>query len=266
LLFAISFKGNMMHLVIPMSGLGSRFVAAGYKTPKPLIEVNGKRILSWVMHSMPEENTILICRDEHIENTDMAEVLAEIAPKATVRVIKGHKQGPVFAVKQAFDLIDDDEPVIVSYCDYYMQWDYEEFKQQALARGCEGAIPCYTGFHPHLIPAKNLYASCQVDNNQGLIEIREKYSFEEDKTLAHHSPGVYYFKSGAILKKYFQKMIDMNIALNGEFYCSLVYNLLVEDGFDVWVPDNVEKFCQWGTPEDLQEYEYWVKTIKEFSA
>jgi NDP-sugar pyrophosphorylase family protein len=254
-----------MQLVIPMSGLGSRFVAAGYKNPKPLIEVNGRRILSWVMRSMPEQNITLICREEHIENTDMAGVLAEIAPQASVSVIEGHKLGPVYAVTQAFDLIDDEEPVIVSYCDYYMQWDYEAFKRQAIERGCDGAIPCYTGFHPHLIPAKNLYASCLVGENEQLIEIREKYSFEQDKTFASHSPGAYYFKNGAILKKYFRKMLERDIALNGEFYCSLVYNLLSEDGLDVWVPNIVDKFCQWGTPEDLHEYEYWIKTIKEFS-
>ena len=28
-----------MHIIIPMSGLGQRFVNAGYTVPKPLIEI-----------------------------------------------------------------------------------------------------------------------------------------------------------------------------------------------------------------------------------
>ncbi len=29
-----------MHIIIPMSGIGKRFIDAGYKKPKPLIVVN----------------------------------------------------------------------------------------------------------------------------------------------------------------------------------------------------------------------------------
>ena len=31
-----------MNIVIPMAGAGSRFSKAGFKTPKPLIDVQGK--------------------------------------------------------------------------------------------------------------------------------------------------------------------------------------------------------------------------------
>ena len=135
-------------------------------------------------------------------------------------------------------------------------------KQKILDRDCEGCVPCYTGFHPHLIPEKNLYASCQVDENGDLIEIREKYSFEQDKMKAKHSPGVYYFKSGAIMKEYCRKLVDSEIRVNGEFYASLPYNQMVQDGWKVWVPTDIPYFCQWGTPEDLKEFEYWMKIMR----
>ena len=34
-----------IQLVIPMSGMGQRFVDAGYKDPKPLIQVDNKPII-----------------------------------------------------------------------------------------------------------------------------------------------------------------------------------------------------------------------------
>jgi hypothetical protein len=143
-----------------------------------------------------------------------------------------------------------------------MHWDWEQFKTAVKDRGCDGCIPCYTGFHPHLIPKKNLYASCCIDEQENLIEIREKYSFTEDKTLTRHSPGTYYFKTGKLLKQYCQKLVDSDERLNGEFYASLPYNFMVKDGLKVWVPANVEYFCQWGTPEDMQEFLYWTDTIR----
>lgn len=257
-----------MKIIIPMTGYGSRFVAAGYKELKPFIEVQGKPIIQWIIDGMypNEEDILFICRQEHLDKiTDMEQRLLSIAPTANIYAIKDWvKKGPVYDVLRASDMIDDDKPCIINYCDFYMTWDYDRFVDDVTERGCDGAVPCYSGFHPHLLIEKNLYASCLTDENDDLIEIREKYSFEEDKTKAKHSPGVYYFKSGAILKKYCRQMVEADDTLKGEFYASLPYNYLVRDGKKVWVPVNVDKFCQWGTPEDLSDYLFWTECTRRF--
>lgn len=252
-----------MKLIIPMSGLGSRFLAQGYKDPKPLIQVGGKPMIEWVLKMFPLVSDIyFICREEHIEHTNMQKILEGLAPQAHILSIKGDKKGPVYAVSQVADILDFDEDVIFSYCDYYMQWDMQRFVDFVECHKPDGAVPTYTGFHPHLLIPKNLYASCDVDAHFNLKEIREKYSFEKDKTRAHHSPGVYYFKSGHLAKKYFKKALEEDISLNGEYYISLVYNLLVREGLSVKVYPHVEKFCQWGTPEDLNEFVQWTKVLE----
>lgn len=163
---------------------------------------------------------------------------------------------------QAQSVIDNNKPVIVNYCDFYMHWNFADFKKTVFDAECDGAIPCYTGFHPHLIPKNNLYASCKVDQNNNLIEIKEKFSFEQNKAKGLHSVGTYYFKNGALLKKYYQKQIEQEIMLNGEYYSSLTYNLLTQDGLKTLVYDKVDQFCQWGTPEDLAESLFWIKNFK----
>lgn len=247
-----------LQLVIPMSGLGSRFAKVGYTDPKPLIKVHGRPMIEWVLRMFPgEETPLFICREEHIEQTPMASVLKELKPKGEIATIKGEKLGPVAALMAAADKIDDNSPVLVSYCDYYMSWDYAAFLQYLDAGNFAGAIPCYTGFHPHLLPAKNLYASCRINDSGLLSEIREKHSFEADKTKTLHSPGVYFFGSGRLLKDYGNRLMAADDSLNGEYYVSMIYNHLVRDGLRVGVPANVDYFCQWGTPEDLDEYLYW---------
>lgn len=247
-------------LIIPMSGLGSRFLRAGYTAPKPLIEVDGRPMVEWVLRMFPgAEDPIFICRREHIETTPMRNILTRLKPGGRVVVIEGAKLGPVDALLKAADAIPDDRPALVSYCDYYMQWDYAAFRTAMAAAGAAGAVPCYTGFHPHLLPAKNLYACCRVDATDRLIEIREKHTFEADKTKARHSPGIYYFNSGATLKKYGHRLMEREDSLGGEYYASMVFNHLVADGLPVYAPANVHHFCQWGTPEDVAEYLYWTK-------
>lgn len=257
-----------MQIIIPMTGYGSRFVAAGYKNLKPFIEVQGKPIIQWIIDGMyPNEKDILfVCRQEHLDTIKgMKEQLLTIAPTAQIFAIKDWvKNGPVFDVLRASEKIKDTEPCVINYCDFYMTWNWEQFKKDVIARGCDGCVPCYSGFHPNLLPAKNVYASCKTDSEDNLIEIKEKFSWEADKTRAKHSPGVYYFKNGKLLKEYCQKLVDSKQTLNGEYYASLPYNFMVKDGLKVWVPVNVDKFCQWGTPEDMKEYLFWTETVRNF--
>lgn len=262
-----------MNIIIPMTGYGSRFVAAGYKELKPFIPVMDMPIVEWIVTKMykADVNFIFVCRGEHLEkDPSMREKLLALAPEATiVSIDEWVKKGPVYDVLRAYrglketDAVDATQPCIINYCDFYMEWDFEAFAKEAIARDCDGAIPCYTGFHPNLLPEKNYYASCLTNEEDNLIEIREKYSFEKDKTKAKHSPGVYYFKNGEIMEKYCQILTEHEeCAINGEFYASLPYNFMVKDGLKVWVPTNVSYFCQWGTPEDMKEFVYWTDKVR----
>lgn len=256
-----------MQIIIPMTGYGSRFVAAGYKDLKPFIKIQGKPIIQWIIEGMypGEENILFVCRKEHLDTIlGMREKLYEIAPTARIFEIDDWvKKGPVFDVLRASEEIDDEEPAIINYCDFYMSWDWQNFKKEVAERNPDGCVPCYTGFHPHLMVPKNFYASCLTDEEDNLIEIREKYSFEKDKTKAKHSPGNYYFKNGAYLKKYCQALVDSGEVLNGEYYASMPYNFMVKDGLKVWIPTNIDYFCQWGTPEDMKESVYWINMMKD---
>lgn len=266
-----------MNVIIPMTGYGSRFVAAGYQELKPFIRVMGRPVIEWIVKDMypADVNIIFVCRGEHlIKDASMRERLLLLAPEAKIVSIEDWvKKGPVYDVLRGYrellaqQAIDAQEPCIINYCDFYMQWDYAAFAQEAAERDCDGAVPCYSGFHPNLLPEKNYYASCLTDAQDDLIEIREKYSFEKDKTKAKHSPGVYYFASGAVMEKYCQILTEHEeCAINGEYYASLPYNFMVQDGLKVWVPVNVEYFCQWGTPEDMQEFVYWTDLIRKSEA
>lgn len=262
-----------MNIIIPMTGYGSRFVAAGYKELKPFIPVMDMPIVEWIVTKMypADVNFVFVCRGEHLEkDPSMREKLLALAPEATIVSIEEWvKKGPVYDVLRAYrglketDAIDTTQPCIINYCDFYMEWDFEAFAKEAAARNCDGSVPCYTGFHPNLLPEKNYYASCLTDEEDNLVEIREKYSFEKDKTKAKHSPGVYYFKNGEIMEKYCQILTEHEeCAINGEFYASLPYNFMVKDGLKVWVPTNVSYFCQWGTPEDMKEFVYWTDMVR----
>ena len=140
-----------MKIIIPMAGTGNRFVEAGYEDPKPLIKVNGKRIIEYILEMFEEEDVVFICNETHLNNTKMYDVLKKLKPKSTIISMKNHKLGPVYTVKKAYDYILDDEEVIISYCDNPYVWDRADFNTYVKENELDGCILSHTGFHPHTL-------------------------------------------------------------------------------------------------------------------
>lgn len=249
-----------MQIVIPMSGKGERFLRAGYKSPKPLIEVNGKPLIGHILDLFPgEDNVIFICNEEHLETTNMRETLKKYCPQGEIISIRPHKLGPVFAVSKAFNYIDDNLPTIVNYCDFSCYWDYRKLKNWLRECNPDGCIPAYRGFHPHSLSGNN-YAFMKVKDGW-MQEIQEKKAYTSNKMQEYASSGTYYFSKGGLLKNYFSEAISKNMLVNNEYYCSVVYNLMVKAGLCVAVYE-LQHFMQWGTPEDLKEYLRWSNTFE----
>jgi NDP-sugar pyrophosphorylase family protein len=243
-----------------MSGVGKRFIDAGYKVPKPLIEVDGKPIIEHVCELFPGETKFtFICNAQHLAETNMREMLTSIKPGSQIVEISNHKKGPVFAVDSISHLIDNDEEVIVNYCDFSTYWDYHDFLEHTRSRDADGAVPSYKGFHPHMLGTTN-YAFMR-DTDQWMLEIKEKEPFTGNRMQEYASNGTYYFKKGAYVKKYFRQLMDEDINLKGEYYVSLIYNLLVADNLKVSIYE-IQHMLQWGTPGDVEEYNMWSKYFR----
>jgi dTDP-glucose pyrophosphorylase len=246
-----------MHIIIPMSGIGKRFIQAGYKVPKPLIKVDKKPIIEHVCNLFPgEDKFTFICNAKHLADTNIKKVLKNIKPNANIIEIANHKKGPVYAVSLVNKLIENDEEVIVNYCDFGTYWNYQNFLNHTRNRNADAAIPAYKGFHPHMLGNTN-YAFMK-EKKQWMLEIKEKEPFTNNRMEEYASNGTYYFKKGMYVKKFFQELIDKNINLKGEYYVSLVYNLLVSNGLKVSIYE-IQHMLQWGTPQDLKEYIMWSK-------
>ena len=247
-----------MKVIISMSGLSSRFSDVGYTIPKFMIDIDGKKVIEHIIDLYPKDSDFLfIINDKHAEDTDIINLLENGVDKKNIVVIPRHKKGPVFSIQNFEDYINDDEQVVINYCDFSMYWDYNDFEKYVNDTECDGCVVCYTGFHPHMLGSDN-YAFCRTDSPKELQirEIREKQPFTNDKMSEFASTGTYYFKKGSYVKKYFKELIEKDININCEYYVSLVHNLLIEDGL-VNLVYEIPHMLQWGTPIDVSEYMQW---------
>jgi len=255
-----------MQIVIPMSGQGSRFRRAGYSQLKPLIEVDGAPMIEHVVRMFPGETDFLfICSQDALDTIpELRPTLERLAPEGKIVAIPPHKRGPVFAALQAAEWIKDDQPVVLNYTDFSVWWDYADFKATMEREDPAGCLTAYRGFHPHTL-GPNLYAYLRHDEATLLMqEIQEKHCFTDNRMQEFASSGAYYFRSGALLKATFQEALERDLSTNGELYASMPFNLLVEKGEPVRVYE-LEHFLQWGTPEDLDEYNTWSRYFAHYA-
>ena len=253
-----------MKVIISMSGLSSRFSAAGYNIPKFMIEVDGKTVIQHIVDLYPQDSKFMfIINDDHAKDMELCHYLDGLdIDSLIICSVPVHKKGPVYSIEQYQNHIEDDEQVIINYCDFSMHWDYDEFKSFVDETDCDGCVVCYTGFHPHMLGGDN-YAFCKIQENNPdgtlsnkILEIREKQPFTDNKMNEYASSGTYYFKKGSYVKKYFKELIEKDINVNGEYYVSLVYNILNDDNL-VNLVYEIPNMLQWGTPLDLDMYRKW---------
>jgi NDP-sugar pyrophosphorylase family protein len=249
-------------LVIPMTGISSRFTAAGYDRPKALIEIDGETVIDHVLDMFPGwDDVVFICNADHLADPRLRlrERLLARRPRGTVVEVGPHKLGPGHAVLQAAEHIARDRPVVVNYCDFTCYWDADDFADYLSSGVVDGgAIPAYRGFHPHMLHSTS-YAYPRM-KGEWVVDIQEKQPWTDDPSSEFASSGTYGFASGQVLLDALAHQVEAGHDLNGEYYLSLTYKSVLAMGLKVGVYE-LQHFMQWGTPQDLEEYREWSTAL-----
>jgi len=238
----IPWKSKNMNVLIPMAGAGSRFAAAGYTFPKPLIEVNGKPMIQVVVENLNiEAHYIFIVQREHYDKYHLNYLLNAIAPGCSVVMIPGMTEGAACTTLLAKELIDNGDPLIIANSDQFVEWNSNECLYAFNADSIDAGIVTFESNHP-----KWSYAKL---NEQGFVsEVAEKKPISDHATV-----GIYFWKRGSDYVKYAEQMIAKDIRVNNEFYVAPVFNEAIADGKKIRIKD-AAKMWGIGTPEDLQHF------------
>ncbi len=257
-------KAKPIQLLIPMSGQGNRYRQAGYQEPKPLIPVNGVPMISRLLENFPQSWPSVFVMAENHKNTELPPLLAKCRPQGKQIFIEPHSLGPGFAALKGLESLDPELPVFLSYCDYGMVWDSARFTHFVEDTQCDACVVSYRGYHAHYrSPLQYAYSRLEGER---VVEIKEKGSFTSHREQEFASSGGYYFKSAKLLKKAIEYQRAQNLQLNGEYYSSLTVEALLRMDSQAHVRVfEIPGFFQWGTPEDLQVFEYWEKSLKGYN-
>lgn len=237
----------MINVVIPMAGEGSRFVKAGFKNPKPFIDVAGKPMIERVMENLDCSNAryILIARQAHLDAEKSLVKQIQERFNAVFIGIDQLTEGTACTVLFARKYINNNEPLLIANSDQIVDIKLQDFVDDCEVRKLDGSILTFTD--PELNPK---WSFAKVDENETVIEVQEKKPISDFATV-----GIYLFSKG---KDFVDGCIDMivnNDRVNNEFYTCPVYNYVIKNGGKIGIYNiDFDKMHGLGTPEDLQQY------------
>jgi NDP-sugar pyrophosphorylase family protein len=248
-----------MKVIITAAGSSKRFKDSGYQTPKMFLKSgDNKYIIEHVMNmfNLDDEFLLLVSSVIMKDCADEINFLSEIYSNLSVQAIDTHSYGPSYTVhrKEVKDFIGDSD-FIITYCDFYVQWDYRKFLAHINEECPSGSIVSFSGLQPASL-GSTLFAYLRCANGK-VQEVREKSSFTSERQNENASTGIYYFSNWDLFSSAYELLIS-DLEPDAERYVSLIYNYLIANEEPVtFFP--VSKFVCLGTPADFEEYAMWFK-------
>lgn len=228
-----------VNVLIPMAGAGSRFAKAGYKLPKPMIDVRGKAMIHRVVENLNmHANFIFVVQKEHYELYNLKAYLEILVPDCQILVTDGLTAGAACTTLLAKKFIDNDNHLIIANSDQFVEWDSCDFMYSLLCNDADGGILTFKDTNPK-------WSYARTDELGKVVEVAEKNPISDNATV-----GIYYWKRGSDYVRLAEQMIQKNIRVNNEFYVCPVFNEAILEN-KLILTHNTEKMWGLGTPEDL---------------
>jgi dTDP-glucose pyrophosphorylase len=237
----------VINIVIPMAGLGSRFLNDGYKKPKPFIDVLGKPMISHVLENLkyPNARYILIARNEHLVSEP--EIVQNIEKKYDSIFLGIDKltEGTACTVLFAREIINNKTPLIIANSDQIIDVSFKKFVDDSLKRNLDGSI--ITFIDNKLDPK---WSFAKINKEKMVTKVKEKETISKYATV-----GIYMFNKGNDFVNGAIDMIINNDRVNNEFYTCPVYNYLITKNKRIGIFNiDFKQMHGIGTPADLKRY------------
>lgn len=247
---ATSGPSDPLVLIIPMGGLGKRFLSAGYTAPKPLIRMATQPMLVWLLtylQPQPGDQVWLALPREMDETHDVQRYLTARFPEIDLRfvLLDAPTRGAAETLSRVLAVLP---PSALSRRIVSLDCDTLYFSD--VLRGAR-ELPKDSGGCGYFVDRGDEPVFSYIRFEQGSQRIGE--IAEKRRISQNANTGAYVFPDGRALSMYLDRLLGSPVGSKGEFYTSEVIRLMVEDGVE-FCGFFVEDFECVGTPRQLEMF------------
>ncbi len=234
---------------MPMAGFGSRYTKAGFKIPKPLIEVDGQpmylKALTSLNNIKAKKLYTVIIRKEHDIKYSLAQLLKSNLPQVNIIISDEKPIGPVIDAYRAKEITKPNDGLIVMDCDlWFSSKVYSLMVQNSLCRKSDisGGLLTFKSTDPR-------YSYAKIGLDHLVIKTAEKQVISNSAIT-----GAYFFATAQLFNQAASKLMAMPLTDKmPEYYLSFLYNILINEGNKIQSA-SVDEYISFGTPEELAIY------------
>ena len=239
-----------------MAGAGQRFVDAGYSVPKPLIDVGGLPMIVHAARSLPKPDLwIFVCRAEHVAQAKIDVTLKKLFEPCRIITVDYLTEGQASTCLLARDELRPDDELHIGACDNAMTWPEGSFQKHFEQADSDFVVWTFRN-NPAVLQDPRMYGWVKTTDKGDISGVSVKVPISETPMKDHAVIGAFSFRRAGLFLDSCDDMIRANSRIKNEFYVDNAINFALARGAR-GRPFEVDRYICWGTPRDLEVYNYW---------
>jgi len=237
--------------LVPMAGTGLRFKKAGFKKPKPLININNIPMFVHSVKNLPKcDLLIFICLRSHVKKFKIDKYIKYYFPKSKIIILKRKTEGQALTCLKAEKYLNYNDCLTIGSCDYGMKYSNKIFKSRIKSSDLVvwtfkdvASIKKNPNAYGYVKSIKNDFISKTTCK-----KVLSNKPWEDDAII-----GTFTFKKAKTFIDKTKLLIKKKIKVNNEYYLDSLINFFINSKLTA-KKFKVSKFEGWGTPFELKNY------------
>jgi len=244
-----------MKIIVPIAG-EIYFSDQEFAFPKPLIDINNKPIIEYVINNLSEiadvNGYIFILKQELSTKFNLDSTIKLLTNNPDIILLKNPTKGSVCSVLMAIDIIPLDEEIIIVNSDQLFFTDLNLAITSFRSQNATAGVITFESVHPR-------WSFVQLENDSNVVlQAAEKKAISKNAIA-----GFYYFKSFSDFLSASFKSITNQDTYNDQIYISAVVNqLILMHKKVINYKINNSEYITFYTPQKIAEFEQFILNKK----